>query len=63
VKWLNGTFDSHDLAELRRGCAAIPGFDAGGPLVGVSLSGFAPGVAEQLALAWTAHDVIAAYPT
>jgi uncharacterized protein len=62
VKWLNGKFDNHDLAGLLRSCAAIPGFGIGGPLVGVSLSGFSPGVAEQLALAWTAHDVVAAYP-
>jgi hypothetical protein len=30
-------------------------------LVGVSLTGFSRGVAEQLALAWTARDVVAAF--
>jgi hypothetical protein len=63
VKWLHGPLDSHALAGLRRSCVQVPGFDpASSAMIGVSLSGFSRGVADQLALAWTARDVLAAFP-
>ncbi|MQY27175.1 ATP-binding protein [Nocardia aurantia] len=43
VKWLGTAFDKHDLHELRRSAAQIPGFDGNG-LVIASLSGLAENV-------------------
>lgn len=61
IKWLGTSFDAHDLAALRRDAVRVPGFDAeAGGLVVVSLSGVHPGV-EGVGLAWSAHDVVAAW--
>jgi AAA+ ATPase superfamily predicted ATPase len=62
VKWLGSQFDSHDLAVLREGAAAIPGWsDEVAPgLLGVSLSGFKDEVAG-LDVRWGPEDVLDAW--
>jgi uncharacterized protein len=62
IKWLDSPFDSHDLAVLRRGESAIPGFDVStaGTLI-VSRSGLAPGVADRVDLAWGPEEMVAAW--
>lgn len=60
IKWLNGPFDGHDLANLRRAATEVPGLDpATTGLVVVSLSGTE--TTEGVDLAWTPADVIAAW--
>ncbi|PZG26603.1 ATPase [Spongiactinospora gelatinilytica] len=62
IKWLSGPFDRHDLAALRRGALAVPGFTTDTALTAVSLSGLAPDVpADDLALAWGPEDVVRAW--
>lgn len=62
IKWRDSPFDAHDLAELRRASAQIPGLDpATTPLVAVSLSGVdAP---DPIDLIWTPQEVVAAWRT
>lgn len=60
IKWLGTPFDSHDLADLRRAAAHLPGLDpAATGLAAVSLSG--ADTTEGLDLLWTPEDVIAAW--
>jgi uncharacterized protein len=63
VKWLGTPFDHHDLADLRRGAAEVPGFTAGlSGLVIVSLSGTGGSVRTgQVDLKWGPGDVVAAW--
>lgn len=62
VKWLGQPFDDHDLSELQRGAAAVPGFDPGGTsLVAVSRAGFDDSGGDRLALRWNAQDVAGAF--
>ncbi len=65
VKWLGTPFDRHDLAELVRAAAAIPGFLPGqSGLAAVSLSGVAPEIQSgELQLTWGPADVVAAWAT
>ncbi|MFI0404514.1 ATP-binding protein [Actinomadura sp. 3N508] len=60
IKWHNTPFDAHDLADLRRSATQIPGLDpATTGLAVVSLSGIE--TPDPPDLAWTPHDVIAAW--
>jgi hypothetical protein len=62
VKWLEQPFDDHDLSQLQRGAAAVPGFDIGGtPLIAVSRAGFAGSADDRLALRWHPSDVVGAF--
>jgi hypothetical protein len=62
VKWLDRPFGDHDLAELRRGAAQVPGFDPGGTaLIAASASGFSDAATDGLALIWRPADVVAAF--
>jgi uncharacterized protein len=62
VTWLDRPFGDHDLAELRRGAAQVPGFDPGGTaLIAASASGFSDAAADGLALTWRPADVVAAF--
>jgi hypothetical protein len=62
VKWLDRDFDDHDLAALQRDAAAVPGFEPGKTcLAAVSRAGAASNVSQQLALCWSAWDVVAAF--
>jgi hypothetical protein len=62
VKWLDRPFDEHDLAALRRGSTAIPGFEPGQTaLVAVSRGGIPESISGQLSLSWGPGDVVAAY--
>lgn len=62
VKWLDQPFDDHDLGQLQRGAAAVPGFDTGGtPLVAVSRAGFTDAGGDRLALRWHPSDVLGAF--
>jgi uncharacterized protein len=62
VRWLDRPFCDHDLAELKRGAAQVPGFDPGGTaLIAASASGFSDAAADGLALAWRPADVVAAF--
>ncbi|MFC7219295.1 hypothetical protein ACFQLX_14115 [Streptomyces polyrhachis] len=56
-------FDRHDLAELQRSAAQVPGFDPDrSGLAIVSLSGVAAGVeADGADLVWSADDVVGAW--
>ena len=65
IKWLGTPFDQHDLADLRRGAAEVPGFTAGlSGLVIVSLSGTGGSVRPgQVDLEWGPGDVVAAWPS
>ncbi|MFI0354358.1 ATP-binding protein [Actinomadura sp. 9N407] len=60
IKWLASPFDGHDLAELRRSAAQVPGFDPGtSGLVIVSLSGTAAATdLSAVDVVWTAKDVL-----
>ena len=52
----------HDLAALRRGAAAVPGFEPGRTaLVAVSRAGVLDSVSGQVALSWGPGNVVAAY--
>jgi uncharacterized protein len=62
VKWLDRPFDEHDLADLRRGAMAVPGFEPGQTaLIAVSRAGVKDSVSGQLALCWDPGNVVAAY--
>lgn len=62
VKWLDHPFDEHDLAALRRGAMAVPGFEpARTALVAVSRAGVRDTASAQLALCWDPGHVIAAF--
>jgi uncharacterized protein len=62
AKWLDHPFDHHDLSTLQRGASQVPGFDSGETaVIGVSRSGFSDSAAENLALCWSAEDVIRAF--
>jgi len=62
VKWLDGPFDQHDLAALRRGSMAVPGFEPGRTsLIAVSRAGILETVSGQLALFWDPRNVVAAF--
>jgi len=62
VKWLDRPFDEHDLAALRRGAAAVPGFEPGRTaLIAVSRAGVLDSVSGQVALSWGPGNVVAAY--
>jgi uncharacterized protein len=62
VKWLDRPFDEHDLAALRRGAPAVPGFAAERTaLIAVSRAGVLDGVRGQLALSWGPDDVVGAF--
>jgi hypothetical protein len=62
VKWLDRPFGDHDLAELRRAAAQVPGFDPGGTaLIAASASGFSNAAADGLALTWRPADIVAAF--
>jgi hypothetical protein len=62
VKWLDRPFSDHDLAQLKRGAAQVPGFDPGGTaLIAASASGFSDAAADGLALTWRPADVVAAF--
>ncbi|TDD91121.1 ATP-binding protein [Actinomadura darangshiensis] len=59
IKWLNGPFDAHDLVDLRRAAAQLPGLDpATTGMAAVSLSG---AETKGLDLLWTPQDVVAAW--
>ncbi|WP_019932172.1 ATP-binding protein [Nocardia sp. BMG111209] len=61
VKWLGTPFDKHDLHELRRGAAQVPGFDGNG-LVIVSLSALADDVTlGSDEIAWGPEQVLEAW--
>jgi len=63
VKWLGSPFDHHDLAELLRGSAEVPGFTFGATGIAIaSLSGVAPGVdTARVDLRWGPQDVVSAW--
>jgi hypothetical protein len=62
IKWQDGPFDRHHLAELQRDAPLIPGFDAGCGLVVVSRSGTAlpPDAVDVI---WSPDDVVRAWPS
>ncbi|MGH3931709.1 MAG: DUF234 domain-containing protein, partial [Pseudonocardiaceae bacterium] len=62
IKWLATPFDSHDLADLARDAARVPGFTSGTGLAVVSLSGVTPGLdADLVDLVWGPRDVVSAW--
>ncbi|MGH3751919.1 MAG: AAA family ATPase [Pseudonocardiaceae bacterium] len=63
IKWLATPFDGHDLADLVRGAAQVPGFAADTTgLAVVSLSGATPGMDPDLVdLVWGPGDVVSAW--
>jgi hypothetical protein len=62
VKWLDRPFDDHDLAALKRGATAVPGFEPGRTaIVAVSRTGVTKTVSGQLALSWGPGDVVSAF--
>ena len=62
VKWLERPFDDHDLAELQRGVAMVPGFEIGQTaLAVVSRAGTVDAAARHLALRWGPQDVVEAF--
>jgi hypothetical protein len=62
VKWLDRPFDDHDLAELKRGAAQIPGFDPGSTaIMAASAAGFEDSTSSGLAMCWHPADVVAAF--
>ena len=62
VKWLDRPFDDHDLAALRRGATAVPGFEPGRTaIMAVSRAGVTDTVSGQLALSWGPGDVVSAF--
>ncbi|MGH3767489.1 MAG: ATP-binding protein [Pseudonocardiaceae bacterium] len=63
IKWLATPFDSHDLADLARGAARVPGFESGSSgLAVVSLSGATPGLEPDLVdLVWGPGDIVSAW--
>ncbi|MGH3544341.1 MAG: AAA family ATPase [Mycobacteriales bacterium] len=63
VKWLGTPFDAHDLAELVKASAQVPGFTPGVTgLAVVSLSGAVPGLKLGSSdLLWGPEDAVAAW--
>lgn len=63
IKWLATPFDDHDLSELLRGAAQVPGFTPGSTgLAIVSLSGTAPSLRlDNVDLVWGADDLVSAW--
>jgi uncharacterized protein len=62
VKWLDRPFGDHDLAELKRGAAQVPGFDPGRTaLIAASATSFSDAAADGLALRWLPADIVAAF--
>lgn len=63
VKWLGTPFDGHDLDELERSAAAVPGFTPGRTgLAVVSLSGTAPALElDRTHLRWGPDEVVASW--
>ena len=62
IKWLDTTFDGHDLTELTRNLRAIPGADPGATGIAVvSRSGLAPGLSGQVDLLWGPRDIVEAW--
>lgn len=62
VKWLERPFDEHDLAELQRGAARVPGFEIGQTaLAVVSRAGAVDPAARHLALSWGPQHVVEAF--
>ncbi|WP_433758017.1 ATP-binding protein [Nocardia sp. CA-135398] len=62
IKWLGTPFDHHDLAELTRGAASVPGFvPHETALVAVSLADIERTLADTIDLAWNATDVLSAW--
>jgi hypothetical protein len=62
VKWLERPFDDHDLAELQRGVAMVPGFEIGQTaLAVVSRAGAVDAAARHLALRWGPQHVVEAF--
>ncbi len=63
IKWLATPFDGHDLAELTRSAARVPGFAAGiTGLAVVSLSGATPVLdADLIDLVWGPGDIVSAW--
>ncbi|MET7767459.1 ATP-binding protein [Nocardia sp. NPDC005366] len=62
IKWLGTPFDRHDLAELTRGVASVPGFvPHETALVLVSLADVERTLADTVDLVWNAADVLSAW--
>jgi uncharacterized protein len=63
IKWLATPFDSHDLADLTRGAAQIPGFTPGRTgLAVVSLSCSTPGLDPDVVdLVWSPGDIVSTW--
>lgn len=62
IKWLGTPFDRHDLAELTRAVASVPGFVAHETaLVVVSLTDIDSALTDTVDLAWNATDVLSAW--
>ncbi|MEU4343088.1 ATP-binding protein [Nocardia sp. NPDC023852] len=62
IKWLATPFDRHDLAELTRGVANVPGFvPRETALVVVSLTDIERTIADTVDLVWNAADVLSAW--
>ncbi|MEU8894569.1 DUF234 domain-containing protein [Nocardia sp. NPDC048505] len=62
IKWLSTPFDRHDLAELTRGIASVPGLEPQETaLVVVSSADVEPSVAETVDLVWKPADVLSAW--
>ncbi|MDT0320912.1 ATP-binding protein [Streptomyces millisiae] len=63
IKWLGTPFDDHDLAQLHRDTAQVPGFLPGHTgLAIVSRAGLARGVdADRVELCWGPDEVVASY--
>ncbi|MFR9751489.1 ATP-binding protein [Nocardia sp. 004] len=62
IKWLSTPFDRHDLADLSRGVASVPGFvPHETAMVIVSLADIEPSLADTVDLVWNATDVLAAW--
>ncbi|WP_405484284.1 ATP-binding protein [Nocardia sp. NBC_00511] len=62
IKWLGTPFDRHDLAELTRAIAVVPGFEARETaLLIVSLTDIEQTVVDSVDLVWNASDVLSAW--
>lgn len=63
VKWLNSPFDAHDLADLERSAACVPGFGTGREgLAVVSLSGTTAEVdSGGVGLIWGPDEVVSTW--
>ncbi|CRK60286.1 hypothetical protein [Alloactinosynnema sp. L-07] len=63
IKWLGTAFDHHDLAQLHRSAAQVPGFSPGeAGLVVASLSGVSDGLAESVDLVVGPEEILSAWP-